>query len=200
MKARAGGPGDEPEDVAAGGWGGYIRSCARPPRWCSTPRPSAPSPADVEGSRGGALAGSIVSPLHDPAHPRPAQSPTRSAAAWSARSPAASRPGAWTIAAWSTGRRPGHGRPALRRAPERDFYPPLREFITSGPVVAMVPRGDEAVRVVRRLNGATDGRSAVPGTIRGDPSLSNRENLVHGSGLPWESAVREMAIWFPDLD
>ncbi|MCB0894554.1 MAG: nucleoside-diphosphate kinase [Nocardioides sp.] len=82
---------------------------------------------------------------------------------------------------------------------ERDFYPPLREFITSGPVVAMVLEGDEAVEVVRRLNGATDGRSAVPGTIRGDLSLSNRENLVHGSDS-WESAVREMAIWFPDLD
>lgn len=82
---------------------------------------------------------------------------------------------------------------------ERDFYPPLREFITSGPVVAMVLEGDEAVEVVRRLNGATDGRSAVPGTIRGDLSLSNRENLVHGSDS-WESAVCEMAIWFPDLD
>ena len=81
---------------------------------------------------------------------------------------------------------------------ERDFYPPLREFVTSGPLVAMVLEGDEAVEVVRAINGATDGRKAAPGTIRGDLSLSNRENLVHGSDSP-ESAQREIAIWFPDL-
>src|SRR3712207_4560529 len=60
---------------------------------------------------------------------------------------------------------------------ERDFYPPLREFVTSGPLVALVLEGDEAVDVVRGINGATDGRKAAPGTIRGDYSLSNRENL-----------------------
>ena len=81
---------------------------------------------------------------------------------------------------------------------ERDFYPPLREFVTSGPLVAMVVEGDSAVDVVRAINGATDGRKAAPGTIRGDYSLSNRENLVHGSDSP-ESAEREMGIWFPDL-
>ncbi len=81
---------------------------------------------------------------------------------------------------------------------ERDFYPPLREFVTSGPLVALVLEGDEAVEVVRGLNGATDGRKAAPGTIRGDHSLSNRENLVHGSDSP-ESASREIKIWFPDL-
>ncbi len=81
---------------------------------------------------------------------------------------------------------------------ERDFYPPLREFVTSGPLVAMVLEGDEAVEVVRALNGATDGRKAAPGTIRGDLSLSNRENLVHGSDSP-ESAEREIGIWFPSL-
>ncbi len=64
---------------------------------------------------------------------------------------------------------------------ERDFYPPLRDFVTSGPLVALVLEGDEAVEVVRAINGATDGRKAAPGTIRGDLSLSNRENLVHGS-------------------
>jgi nucleoside-diphosphate kinase len=52
--------------------------------------------------------------------------------------------------------------------------------------------------VVRTLNGATDGRKAAPGTIRGDFSLSNRENLVHGSDSP-ESAAREIALWFPEL-
>jgi nucleoside-diphosphate kinase len=81
---------------------------------------------------------------------------------------------------------------------ERDFYPPLRDFVTSGPLVAMVLEGDEAIEVVRALNGATDGRKAAPGTIRGDLSLSNRENLVHGSDSA-ESAEREIAIWFPDL-
>ena len=81
---------------------------------------------------------------------------------------------------------------------ERDFYPPLREFVTSGPLVAMVLEGDEAVEIVRLLNGATDGRKAQPGTIRGDLSVSNRENLVHGSDSP-ESAAREIALWFPDL-
>ena len=81
---------------------------------------------------------------------------------------------------------------------QRDFYPPLREFVTSGPMLAAVLEGDEAIEVVRALNGATDGRKAAPGTIRGDLSLSNRENLVHGSDSP-ESAEREMKIWFPDL-
>jgi nucleoside-diphosphate kinase len=81
---------------------------------------------------------------------------------------------------------------------EKDFYPPLRAFVTSGPMFAAVLEGDEAVEVVRALNGATDGRKAAPGTIRGDFSLSNRENLVHGSDSP-ESAKREIALWFPDL-
>ncbi|MFL6024256.1 MAG: nucleoside-diphosphate kinase [Marmoricola sp.] len=81
---------------------------------------------------------------------------------------------------------------------ERDFYPPLRAFVTSGPVVSLVLEGDEAIEVVRAINGATDGRKAAPGTIRGDLSLSNRENLVHGSDSP-ESAEREIGIWFPGL-
>jgi nucleoside-diphosphate kinase len=81
---------------------------------------------------------------------------------------------------------------------EKHFYPPLRAFVTSGPMFAAVLEGDEAVEVVRALNGATDGRKAAPGTIRGDFSLSNRENLVHGSDSP-ESAKREIALWFPDL-
>ena len=81
---------------------------------------------------------------------------------------------------------------------DKDFYPPLRAFVTSGPLVALVLEGDEAVEVVRAANGATDGRKAAPGTIRGDLSMSNRENLVHGSDSP-ESAVREIGIWFPEL-
>jgi len=81
---------------------------------------------------------------------------------------------------------------------ERDFYPPLRDFVTGGPLVAMVLEGDEAIAVVRAIAGATDGRKAAPGTIRGDLSLSNRENLVHGSDSA-ESAERELALWFPGL-
>ena len=81
---------------------------------------------------------------------------------------------------------------------ERDFYPPLRDFVTSGPMVALILEGDEAIAVVRELNGATDGRKAAPGSIRGDLSQSNRENLVHGSDSE-ESAAREIALWFPDL-
>ncbi len=81
---------------------------------------------------------------------------------------------------------------------ERDFYPPLREFVTSGPLVVLVLEGEQAIEIVRTLNGATDGRKAAPGTIRGDLSTSNRENLVHGSDSA-ESAAREIALWFPGL-
>jgi nucleoside-diphosphate kinase len=81
---------------------------------------------------------------------------------------------------------------------QRDFYPPLRAFITSGPLIAMVLEGDQAIAVVRGINGATDGRAAAAGTIRGDLSLSNRENLVHASDSA-ESAAREISIFFPNL-
>ncbi|WP_020577361.1 nucleoside-diphosphate kinase [Actinopolymorpha alba] len=78
------------------------------------------------------------------------------------------------------------------------FYPPLREFVTSGPLVAAVLEGEEAIEVVRLLNGATDARKAAAGTIRGDLALSNRENLVHGSDS-LDAAKREIALWFPHL-
>jgi nucleoside-diphosphate kinase len=81
---------------------------------------------------------------------------------------------------------------------DKAFYPPLREFMTSGPLVSLIVSGDDAIAVVRALNGATDGRKAAPGTVRGDLSLSNRENLVHASDSP-DSAKREIALWFPDL-
>ena len=81
---------------------------------------------------------------------------------------------------------------------DQPWYPPLREFATSGPLVALVLEGDEAISVVRLLNGVTDGRAAAPGTIRGDLSLSNRENLVHASDSE-ESSAREIALWFPHL-
>ena len=81
---------------------------------------------------------------------------------------------------------------------EQPWYPPLRAFAISGPLVALVLEGDEAISVVRLLNGVTDGRAAAPGTIRGDLSLSNRENLVHASDSE-ESSAREIALWFPHL-
>ncbi|MGH3738859.1 MAG: nucleoside-diphosphate kinase [Micromonosporaceae bacterium] len=80
---------------------------------------------------------------------------------------------------------------------EKPFYPPLKEFMTSGPLIALIVSGDQAIEVVRTLTGATDGRKSAAGTIRGDFSLSNRENLVHASDSP-ESAKREIALWFPD--
>ena len=81
---------------------------------------------------------------------------------------------------------------------DQPWYPPLRDFITSGPLVAIVVEGDQAIAVVRAINGATDGRAAAAGTIRGDLSLSNRENLVHASDSPG-SAAREIEIFFPGL-
>jgi len=81
---------------------------------------------------------------------------------------------------------------------DKAFYPPLKDFMTSGPLAALVLSGDEVIAVVRALVGATDGRKAAAGTIRGDLSLSNRENLVHASDSP-DSAKRELALWFPEL-
>ncbi len=81
---------------------------------------------------------------------------------------------------------------------DKAFYPPLKEFMTGGPLVALMLAGDQVIDVVRAMIGATDGRKAAAGTIRGDLSLSNRENLVHASDSP-ESAKRELALWFPDL-
>ena len=80
----------------------------------------------------------------------------------------------------------------------RDYYPPLEEFITSGPLVALVLEGRKAIQVVRAMNGKTDCAEAAPGTIRGDYGTLKNRNLVHASDCP-ESAEREIGIWFPDL-
>ncbi|MEN6429477.1 MAG: nucleoside-diphosphate kinase [Coriobacteriales bacterium] len=77
----------------------------------------------------------------------------------------------------------------------KPFYQGLIEYITSGPVVKMVVSGEEAVLVMRKLMGATDPKTAAPGTIRGDFGLSLDANIVHGSDSP-ESAAREIAIFF----
>ena len=81
---------------------------------------------------------------------------------------------------------------------EKGWYPELREFITSGPLVSLVISGDKAVEVIRLLVGATDARAAAPGTIRGDLGLSNQANLIHASDS-LESAAREIALFFPEL-
>jgi nucleoside-diphosphate kinase len=78
----------------------------------------------------------------------------------------------------------------------KSWYPELRTFICRGPLIALILAGDEAIAVVRDLNGVTDGRQAAPGTIRGDWSLSNQANLVHASDS-LEAAEREVKIWFP---
>ncbi|WP_405105324.1 nucleoside-diphosphate kinase [Micromonospora sp. NBC_01405] len=81
---------------------------------------------------------------------------------------------------------------------DKAFYPPLKGFMTSGPLVALVLSGDQVIEVVRGMIGSTDGRRADAGTIRGDFSLSNRENLVHASDST-DSAKREITLWFPEL-
>jgi nucleoside-diphosphate kinase len=77
----------------------------------------------------------------------------------------------------------------------KPFYDSLLNFLTSGPTVAMVWEGREAVKVARILMGETDGTKAAPATIRGDFALSVQNNLVHGSDSP-ENAAAEIALWF----
>lgn len=78
---------------------------------------------------------------------------------------------------------------------KKPFYPLLEEFITSGPVVALVAEGPGAIAVVRAMMGPTNGRDAAPGTIRGDYGLSRQMNLVHGSDS-LEAAKKEIALYF----
>lgn len=80
---------------------------------------------------------------------------------------------------------------------ERPFFPGLVSFITSGPIVAMVVEGTQAVQVVRDLMGKTDPLEAAPGTIRGDLGMSKEKNLIHGSDSE-ESARREIALFFSE--
>ncbi len=78
---------------------------------------------------------------------------------------------------------------------EKDFFGELVGSITSGPVVAMVLEGPEAISVVRKMMGATNPLAAEPGTIRGDFATEIVNNIVHGSDGP-ESAAREIALYF----
>jgi nucleoside-diphosphate kinase len=80
---------------------------------------------------------------------------------------------------------------------DKPFFGSLVDFITSGPVVAMVWEGTAAIAVARTMMGATNPTDAAPGTIRGDFALELEENVVHGSDGP-QSAAREIALFFGD--
>jgi nucleoside-diphosphate kinase len=81
---------------------------------------------------------------------------------------------------------------------ERPFFGELVDFITGGPLVALVLEGHEAVTAARQIIGATNPLEAAPGSIRGAFGLEVQTNLVHGSDSP-ESAVREVGLFFPEL-
>ncbi len=90
---------------------------------------------------------------------------------------------------------------ATRHYAEHDgkpFFEELVEFITSGPLVAMVLQGESAVEAARQVIGATNPLQAAPGSIRGDFAVAVGQNMVHGSDSP-ESGAREVALFFPDL-
>ena len=80
----------------------------------------------------------------------------------------------------------------------KPFFGELVSFITSGPLVAMVLEGDEAVRAARQVIGATNPLEAAPGSIRGDFAIAVGQNMVHGSDSD-ESAAREAKLFFPNL-
>ncbi|WP_205697715.1 nucleoside-diphosphate kinase [Conexibacter sp. SYSU D00693] len=81
---------------------------------------------------------------------------------------------------------------------ERPFFGELVDFITGGPLVALVLEGQDAIKAARQLIGATNPLEATPGSIRGDFAIEVGTNMVHGSDSP-ESAEREIGIWFPEL-
>ncbi len=80
---------------------------------------------------------------------------------------------------------------------DKPFFGELVSFITSGPIVAMVWEGTEAIKRVRRMMGETKPMDSLPGTIRGDYGMDMGRNLVHGSDKP-ESAAREIRSFFAD--
>jgi nucleoside-diphosphate kinase len=80
----------------------------------------------------------------------------------------------------------------------KPFFGELVSFITSGPLVAMVLEGEQAVPSARQVIGATNPLEASPGSIRGDFAVAVGQNMVHGSDSP-ESAAREATLFFPDL-
>jgi nucleoside-diphosphate kinase len=79
----------------------------------------------------------------------------------------------------------------------KDFYEKLVEYTLSGPVIPLLIEGEEVIALVRRLIGATDINTSLPGTIRGDFARSTRLNIIHASDSP-ESAAREAALFFKE--
>ena len=200
VKARAGGPADEAEDVAAGVWAGVVPLRGHRRRRSSpTTRARSPTTYAV-----GSPVGSAGEPLD---RVRPME-----------RTLVLVKPDG--VRRGLTGevirRIEAKGyrlvRLELREATRellaehyaehegKPFYEPLVEFMLSGPVVAMVVEGERCIEGFRSLAGATDPTVAAPGTIRGDLGrdwgLKVQQNLVHGSDSP-ESAEREIGIWFP---
>jgi nucleoside-diphosphate kinase len=82
---------------------------------------------------------------------------------------------------------------------DKPFFGELIEGITAAPVVAMVVEGENAIRAIRAMTGATNPVDSAPGTIRGDLALEMGENVVHSSADP-EAASREISIWFSDAE
>jgi len=80
---------------------------------------------------------------------------------------------------------------------EKPFFAGLVDFITSGPVVAMVWEGDGVITAARKMIGATNPLNAEPGTIRGDLGVDIGRNIIHGSDAP-ETATQEVSLWFKD--
>src|ERR687884_2357907 len=80
----------------------------------------------------------------------------------------------------------------------KPFFGELVDFITSGPLVAMVLEGESAIKAARQVIGATNPLEATTGSIRGDFAIEVGKNMVHGSDSP-ESAQREVGLFFPDL-
>jgi nucleoside-diphosphate kinase len=80
---------------------------------------------------------------------------------------------------------------------ERPFFGSVVDYLTSGPVVAMAVRGENAVKAIRAMMGATNPLEAAPGTVRGDFALTIDDNLTHSSSDP-EAAERELKLWFPE--
>jgi nucleoside-diphosphate kinase len=80
---------------------------------------------------------------------------------------------------------------------ERPFFTGVCDYLTSGPIVAMAVQGENAVKAIRAMMGATNPIDATPGTVRGDLALSIEDNLTHSSSDP-EAAFRELNLWFPE--
>jgi nucleoside-diphosphate kinase len=80
---------------------------------------------------------------------------------------------------------------------ERPFFKSVCDYLASGPIVAIAVRGENSVKAIRAMMGATNPLEAAPGTVRGDLALSIEDNLTHSSSDP-EAAARELSLWFPE--